>query len=144
MTMSWTELKPGRAGVERVRMSRMRHGTALLSMSAPVAARNGLKAGVKCRLLVNMDVKPRALRIVVDADGPYAVRMTRGGGVCISVGKLPGLHHIAFELTDCEWDEMVDDKKRVVVEVELPQRLQAPDRVPAVVPSIAAQNGARR
>lgn len=137
--MAWTEMEPGRAGVERVRVSRMRGGSVLVSMSAAVAKRNKLGTGTKVRVFVDLEGTPRQVRIVVDPAGGFKVRVTKGGGAVVVVGKLSGFEHVAFERTDCEFDECTDEKKRVAIDVELPKALQPQARPMAGASAVPAR-----
>ena len=142
--MAWEELQPGKAGSEVVRLSRMRGGTAMLSCSAVVAKRCKLVTGAKVRIFADLEANPRRLRMVVDPAGSFGVRITNGGAAVIAVGKLAGLSHIAFERAEVVWDEDTDDKKRPVIDVELPKALQVQAKPPigasvAITANVAAR-----
>lgn len=122
--MPFVEMQPGKAGAEFVRMSQMRGGHVVVSMSALVAKRNGLDKGSKCRVLADLDARPRLLRIVVDKAGSFGVRITKGGAAVVVVGKFSGLEKVKFERSDVEFDECQDDKGKAAIDIELPAALQ--------------------
>lgn len=150
--MGWTEIMPGKKGLERVRVPRMRGGTVLVSLSEAVAKRNKMAKGTKVRVFADLEASPRQVRIAVDPAGGFGVRVTRGGAAIIAIGKLSGLSHITFEAAECEFDECTDDSKRLCIDVELPKALQVPSKAAVAVPSLPmpsvsaarVQNGVRR
>ena len=142
--MAWEELQPGKAGSELVRLSRMKGGTAVLAVSAVVAKRCKLVTGAKVRVLADLEASTRKLRVVVDPAGAFGVRITKGGAAVVVVGKLSGLAHIAFERSELVWDEDTDDKKRPVIEVELPKALQVQAKPPIGAPMAAQVKWAAR
>lgn len=138
-TKVWLELQPGKVGEERVTVSQMRGGGLMVSMSAVVAKRNKIGKDTRLRIMAGLEQSPRVVRLVVDPNGPFRPRIAKGEAAVVVIGKLPGLGHIRFEKTACEFDEMNDEQKRLVIEVELPKALQVPDR--PIVPSV--HNGAK-
>ncbi|MGE3064135.1 MAG: hypothetical protein AB7K67_00995 [Hyphomicrobiaceae bacterium] len=126
--MPWIELKPGKEGIERITLSQLRGGNLIVGMSAAVARRNKIGADTRLRVLADLEASPRVVRLVVDPAGPFKVRTLKGDSATIIIGKLPGLGHIRVIKAECEFDEMTDEKKHIVVEIELPKALQVPER----------------
>lgn len=139
--MPWIELKPGKAGLDLVTMSRSRHGGLIFGLSALVTKRNKIGAETRFRILADLDTSPRVLRLVIDAQGPFRGRLLRGDSMTVRSAGLPGLGHIPFVKAECEFDEMTDEKGRLVIEIELPKALQAPDRPLERKPPHAGANG---
>ncbi len=123
--MPFVELKPGKG--ETVRMSQRKTGAIMLGFSAGVAERNRLGAGVKVRVLADLESKPRVLRLIVDPKGAFGVKPARGGAAFVQVGRLPGLEHVRFEKCEVEWEEDEDGDKRHMIDITLPTMLQASD-----------------
>lgn len=137
--MRWVELKPGKAGAERVTVGVTKRGTICVGLGAAVAERNKLRSGGKVRVMADLESSPRMLRIVVDAAGQFAFRQGRGGSGVVAVPPLSGLSHIRFDKVEAEWDECTDEKGRPAINIELPKALQVPEK-PVEPPELVRPN----
>lgn len=128
--MAFTEIKPQKAqgavgtGV-RMTLSHAR-GLSITVAADALAALGGAVDEVRFRVLVDMSIGVRQIRIVADRDGPYTWRQPRAAGSpyrTIRVGRNALFGADEFKALDCTWEAA--DIDAPAIDVDLPREMRA-------------------